>query len=71
MTIGTLYYQAIGLFVFFPVLCTITVGLRMFVRTRLCKGAFGWDDVALLVTYVSLTPSALLSCSKTTLKFRF
>lgn len=50
----SLHDQAIGLFVFFPVLTTITVGLRLFVRTRLCKGAFGWDDVALVVTYVSL-----------------
>lgn len=50
--------QTIGLFVFFPVLTTISVGLRLFVRTRLCKGAFGWDDVALLVTYVSLVLEA-------------
>lgn len=50
--------QTIGLFVFFPVLTTISVGLRLFVRTRLCKGAFGWDDVTLLVTYVSLVLEA-------------
>lgn len=52
----SLHDVAIGLFVFFPVLTTITLGLRLFVRTRLCKGAFGWDDVALVVTYVSLPP---------------
>lgn len=45
--------QAIGLFVFFPVLTTITVGLRIFVRTKINKGAFGMDDVALVITYVS------------------
>lgn len=53
----TLHDQALGLFVFFPILTTITVGLRLFVRVKLCKGAFGWDDVALLITYVRLTMS--------------
>lgn len=52
-----LYDQAIGLFIFFPILTTITVGLRLFVRIKLCKGAFGWDDVALIITYVSLRPT--------------
>lgn len=44
--------QTIALFIFFPVLCTISLGLRLFVRTRLRKGAFGWDDIALVVTWV-------------------
>lgn len=44
--------QAIGLFVFFPLLTTITVGLRLWVRTRVNRGSFGYDDVALLITYV-------------------
>jgi hypothetical protein len=50
-----LYDQCIGLLVFFSVLCTITVGLRLLVRTRLTKGAFGWDDVALVISYASLS----------------
>lgn len=45
--------QLIGLFVFFAIINTITVGLRVFVRTKLTKGAFGWDDVALIFTHVS------------------
>ncbi|KAK2596286.1 hypothetical protein N8I77_013182 [Diaporthe amygdali] len=45
--------KLIGLFVFFTVLNTISVGLRVLVRTKLTKGAFGWDDVALVFTYVS------------------
>lgn len=53
-----LHDQSIALLIFFPVLTTITVGVRIFVRTRLCKGAFGWDDVLLLVTTVS-TPSCV------------
>lgn len=44
--------QAIGLFVFFPILTTITVGLRVFVRTRVNRGSFGYDDVTLVITYV-------------------
>lgn len=47
-----LHDQAIGLFIFFPVLCTVTLFLRLYVRTKLCKGAFGWDDVALILTWV-------------------
>lgn len=46
--------QAIGLFIFFPILTTITVSLRIYVRTRVNRGSFGWDDVALVVTYVCL-----------------
>lgn len=53
---SSLHDQAIGLFVFFTVLTTITVGLRLFVRMKLCKGAFGWDDIALVVTWVSVNP---------------
>lgn len=49
-----LYDQLLGLLIFFSVLCTITVGLRVLVRTKLTKGAFGWDDAALVFTYVSL-----------------
>jgi hypothetical protein len=49
-----LYDQLLGLLIFFSVLCTITVGLRVFVRTKVTKGAFGWDDVALVISYVSL-----------------
>lgn len=49
-----LYDQLLGLLIFFSVLCTITVGLRVLVRTKLTKGAFGWDDVALVFSYVSL-----------------
>lgn len=48
-----LYDQLLGLLIFFSVLCTITVGLRVLVRTKLTKGAFGWDDVALVISYVS------------------
>lgn len=58
----TLRDQTIGLCIFFPVLTTITVFLRVFVRTRLCKGAFGWDDVALLVTWVSIPGIKPLDC---------
>lgn len=47
------YDQLVGLFVFFTILNTISVGLRLFVRTRLTKGSFGWDDAALVFTYVS------------------
>ena len=43
-----------GLLIFFCILNTITVGLRLYVRTTLNKGAFGWDDVALVITWVSL-----------------
>lgn len=49
-----LYDQLLGLLIFFSVLCTISVGLRVLVRTKLTKGAFGWDDVALVFSYVSL-----------------
>lgn len=51
--------QSVALLVFFPVFTTITVGIRIFVRTRLIKGAFGWDDVLLIITNVtsfSLSP---------------
>lgn len=59
----SLHDQTIGLFIFFTVLCTISVGLRIFVRTRLCKNAFGWDDVALIITWVgSLVEAAHHSC---------
>lgn len=44
----------VGVTIFFTVLTTITVGLRIFSRTKLSgKGAFGLDDVFLLITYVS------------------
>lgn len=61
-----LHDALIGLVFFFSVLNTITVGLRIFVRTSLTKGAFGWDDVALVFTYVSFEyqtgdPEMLLS----------
>ena len=46
------YDQLIGLFVFFTVINTITVGLRLFTRIKLTKGAFGLDDVALVFTHV-------------------
>ncbi|KKY31808.1 putative p-type atpase [Diaporthe ampelina] len=49
-----LYDQLLGLLIFFSVLCTITVGLRVLVRTKLTKGAFGWDDVALVFSYVGM-----------------
>lgn len=45
--------QLVGAAIFFIILNTITVGLRIFARTKLSKGAFGWDDVMLIVTYVS------------------
>lgn len=51
------YDQLIGLFVFFTVLNTITVGLRVFTRIKLTK-AFGWDDVVLIFTHVSLHRSS-------------
>lgn len=41
-----------GVTLFFTVLNTITVALRIFARTKLSKGAFGWDDIMLLITYV-------------------
>lgn len=43
----------IGLFTFFMVLNTTTIGLRVYIRTKLTKGAFGWDDTALIFTHVS------------------
>ncbi|KAK2614253.1 hypothetical protein N8I77_001099 [Diaporthe amygdali] len=49
-----LYDQLLGLLIFFSVLNTITVGLRLLVRTRLTKGAFGWDDIALVFSYVGM-----------------
>lgn len=48
-----LHDQFLGVLIFFSALCTTTVGLRVFVRTRLTKGAFGWDDVSLVISYVS------------------
>lgn len=50
----TTHDQLVGVTVFFIVLNTVTVGLRIFARTRLAKGAFGWDDAFLIFTYVSL-----------------
>lgn len=46
--------QLVGITIFFTVLNTITVALRIFARTKLSKGAFGWDDAMLIITYVSL-----------------
>lgn len=54
MSTQDLHNQTIGLFIFFPILCTVTLALRLYVRTKLCKGAFGWDDVALIITWVCL-----------------
>lgn len=48
------YEQIITLFVFFLTINTLTVGLRLYTRIILTKGAFGWDDVVLLFTHVSL-----------------
>lgn len=45
--------QLVGITIFFTVLNTITVALRIFARTKLSKGAFGWDDTMLIITYVS------------------
>lgn len=45
--------QLIGLFVFFTALNTTTIGLRLFTRIKLTKGAFGWDDVVLIFSHVS------------------
>lgn len=45
--------QLVGVTIFFTVLNTITVALRIFARTKLSKGAFGWDDSMLIITYVS------------------
>lgn len=45
--------QLVGITIFFTVLNTITVALRIFARTKLSKGAFGWDDAMLIITYVS------------------
>lgn len=59
------YDHLIGLFIFFTTLNTITVGLRVFIRTKLTKGAFGWDDIALIFTHVSSEQSlATLQISK-------
>lgn len=44
--------QLVGVTLFFTVLNTITVALRIFARTKLSKGAFGWDDIMLVITYV-------------------
>ncbi|KAI3395112.1 hypothetical protein diail_1727, partial [Diaporthe ilicicola] len=49
-----LYDQLLGLLIFFSVLNTITVGLRLLVRTKLTKGAFGWDDVVLVFSYAGM-----------------
>ncbi|KAJ4387115.1 hypothetical protein N0V93_007703 [Gnomoniopsis smithogilvyi] len=46
------YDLIVGSIVFFMVLNTIAIALRVFVRTVLSKGAFGWDDIFLIVTYV-------------------
>lgn len=52
------YDTSVVLLIFFPVLTSIFVGVRIFVRTRLCKGAFGADDVLLIITNVSwLSPA--------------
>lgn len=59
------YDQSVILLVFFPVFTTITVGVRIFVRTRLCKGAFGWDDVLLIITNVSSSSCCLQALSPT------
>lgn len=48
------YEQLITLFVLFLTINTLTVGLRLYTRVILTKGAFGWDDVVLLFTHVSL-----------------
>lgn len=53
-----LHDQLVGLIIFFCITNTITVGLRVFVRTSLTKGGFGYDDVALVITYVSHSPSS-------------
>lgn len=45
--------QLIAIFALFLTLDTIAVGLRLFVRLRLQRSAFGWDDVFLTLTYVS------------------
>lgn len=50
----TLQEQLVALFVSFLTLNTIAVGLRLYVRLRLQSSAFGWDDVFLTITYVSL-----------------
>ncbi|KUI63764.1 hypothetical protein VM1G_10480 [Cytospora mali] len=49
-----LHDELVGLIIFFIVLNTITVGLRLYVRTTVTKGAFGWDDVALVITYYNV-----------------
>ncbi|POS71514.1 hypothetical protein DHEL01_v210097 [Diaporthe helianthi] len=49
-----LHDRFIGISIFFIALCTATVGLRVFVRTKLTKRAFGWDDVSLVISYLLL-----------------
>lgn len=44
--------QLVGITIFFTVLNTVTVALRIVARTKLSKGAFGWDDIMLVITYV-------------------
>lgn len=44
----------LGVFIFFLTLNTIVVSLRLYVRLWLKKSAFGWDDVFLILTYVSI-----------------
>ncbi|ROW04459.1 hypothetical protein VMCG_04952 [Cytospora schulzeri] len=46
--------ELIGVVILFCVLNTLTVGLRIFVRTTVTRGALGWDDVALVITYYNI-----------------
>lgn len=47
--------QLVGITIFFTVLNTITVALRILARTKLSKGALGWDDIMLIITYVRIS----------------
>lgn len=50
---GVLNDQAFGVLIFFILLDSAVVCLRMYVRLYLKKSQFGYDDVFLLITYVS------------------
>lgn len=45
--------QLLAIYIFFLVLCTVAVGLRLYVRFKLSKNYIGLDDALLTLTYVS------------------
>lgn len=51
--------QVLAIYVFFLVLCTTAVGLRLFTRVRLSNSVLGLDDAVLTICYVRF-PSRLV-----------